>query len=53
MACGCKKNKDTSRGVTPVAKSNSDLSRYAYLTPRQLRLKQEELEKQNKGNEEE
>jgi len=52
MACGCRKNNNTTRGTTSAKKS--DLSQYAYLTPRQLRLKQKELEKQDKeGNKEE
>ncbi len=50
MACGCKKNKDTSRGTTS-AKSSKDLSQYAYKTPRQLRLMQQQQQEQEQEKE--
>ena len=50
MACGCKKNNNTSRGTTS-AKSSRDLSQYAYKTPRQLRLMQEQQEQEPENKE--
>ena len=48
MACGCKKNKETSRGTS--AKSSRDVSQYAYKTPRQLRLMQQQAEQEAQNN---
>ncbi len=42
MGCGCGKKK--SNPTTP-GKDSGELSKYAYLTPRQLRLKKEQEQK--------